>query len=82
MKTIDFKVGENISYDAKMAGEIVTALSETSANVFIIAGNARVNAKSIIGVISLALKPGDEISVQSQGNGEEEAVQIVKNLLG
>ena len=82
MKTSDFKVGENISYDAKMAGEIVTALSETSANVFIIAGNARVNAKSIIGVISLALKPGDEISVQSQGNGEEEAVQIVKNLLG
>jgi phosphotransferase system HPr (HPr) family protein len=82
MKTIDFKVGENVSYDAKMAGEIVTALSETSANVFIIAGNARVNAKSIIGVISLALKPGDEISVQSQGNGEEEAVQIVKNLLG
>ena len=82
MKTIDFKVGENVSYDAKMAGEIVTALSETSANVFIIAGNARVNAKSVIGVISLALKPGDEISVQSQGNGEEEAVQIVKNLLG
>ena len=82
MKTIDFKVGENVSYDAKMAGEIVTALSETSANVFIIAGNARVNAKSIIGVISLALKPGDEISDQSQGNGEEEAVQIVKNLLG
>ena len=82
MKTIDFKVGENVSYDAKMAGEIVTALSETSANVFIIAGNARVNAKSIIGVISLALKPGDEISVQSLGNGEEEAVQIVKNLLG
>lgn len=82
MKTIDFKVGENVSYDAKMAGEIVTALSETSANVFIIAGNARVNAKSIIGVISLALKPGDEISVQAQGNGEEEAVQIVKNLLG
>ena len=82
MKTIDFKVGENVSYDAKMAGEIVTALSETSANVFIIAGNARVNAKSIIGVISLALKPGDEISVQSQGNGEEEAVQIVKKLLG
>ena len=37
MKTIDFKVGENVSYDAKMAGEIVTALSETSANVFIIA---------------------------------------------
>lgn len=82
MKTIDFKVGETVSYDAKMAGEIVTALSETSANVFIMAGNARVNAKSIIGVISLALKPGDAVSVQAQGSDEEAAVEIVKDLLG
>ena len=82
MKTIDFKVGEHVNYDAKMAGEIVTALSETSSTVFILAGNARVNAKSIIGVISLALKPGDPVSVQAQGGDEEEAAKIVKDLLG
>ena len=57
MKTVEFKVAQHISYDAKLAGKIVTALSDVSSNVFIISSNARVNAKSIIGVISLALKP-------------------------
>lgn len=82
MKTTEFKVRENVAYDAKMAGEIVTALSETSSTVFIISGNARVNAKSIIGVISLALRPGDPISVSAQGSDEDQAIQIVKELLG
>ena len=51
MKTVEFKVAQHVVYDAKMAGKIVSALSDVSSNVFIIASNARVNAKSIIGVI-------------------------------
>ena len=51
MKTVEFKVAGHVNYDAKMAGKIVTALSDVSSNVFIISANARVNAKSIIGVI-------------------------------
>lgn len=82
MKTSEFVVGEKVVYDAKMAGEIVTALSEISSNVFIIAGNARVNAKSIIGVISLALRPGDKVAVSAQGADEDNAIEIVKKMLG
>ena len=81
MKTLEFKVAKNIVFDAKMAGKIVTALSDISSNVFIIASNARVNAKSIIGVISLALKPGDKFAVCAQGSDADQAIEIVKKFL-
>lgn len=81
MKTVEFKVAKHVVYDAKMAGKIVTALSDVSSNVFIISANARVNAKSIIGVISLALKPGDKFAVCAQGSDEDVAINIVKELI-
>ena len=81
MKTVEFKVAKHVIYDAKIAGKIVTALSDVSSNVFIISANARVNAKSIIGVISLALKPGDKFAVCAQGGDEDTAINIVKELL-
>ena len=81
MKTVEFKVAKYVVYDAKMAGKIVTALSDVSSNVFIISANARVNAKSIIGVISLALKPGDKFVVCAQGSDEDVAINIVKELI-
>ena len=81
MKTVEFKVAQHISYDAKLAGKIVTALSDVSSNVFIISSNARVNAKSIIGVISLALKPGDKFAVCAQGGDADRAIQMVKELI-
>ena len=81
MKTVEFKVAQNVIYDAKMAGKIVTALSDVSSNVFIISANARVNAKSIIGVISLALKSGDKFAVSAQGSDADQAIAIVKELI-
>ena len=81
MKTVEFKVAQHISYDAKLAGKIVTALSDVSSNVFIVSANARVNAKSIIGVISLALKPGDKFAVCAQGGDADRAIQMVKELI-
>lgn len=82
MKTVEFNVRENLVYDAKTAGELVTYLSGMTSNVFIVAGNARVNAKSIIGVISLALKPNDKIAVSANGSDADEAIEIVKKVLG
>lgn len=81
MKTVEFKVAKHVNYDAKMAGKIVTALSDVSSNVFIMAANSRVNAKSIIGVISLALKPGDKFAVCAQGSDADVAINIVKELI-
>ncbi|MBR2303199.1 MAG: HPr family phosphocarrier protein [Clostridia bacterium] len=81
MKTVEFKVAKHVNYDAKMAGKIVTALSDVSSNVFIMSANSRVNAKSIIGVISLALKPGDKFAVCAQGSDADVAINIVKELI-
>ena len=82
MKTVEFNVRENLVYDAKTAGELVTYLSGVTSQACIGAGTARVTAKSIIGVISLALKPNDKIAVSANGSDADEAIEIVKKVLG
>ena len=42
----------------------------------------RVNAKSIMGMITLGLIPGEEITVTADGNNEEEAVKRISECLG
>ena len=81
MKTVEFKVAGHVNYDAKMAGKIVTALSDVSSNVFIISANARVNAKSIMGMMTLGLSPGEEVTVTADGADEKEAIQSIEQYL-
>ena len=60
---------------------LVNDLSHVKANVFIQMGNKRVNAKSIIGIISLELKAGNIVTVSVVGEDEEEAMKKVKQIL-
>ena len=60
---------------------LVNDLSHIKSNVFIHMGNKRVNAKSIIGIISLELKAGNVVTVSAVGEDEEEAMNKVKQIL-
>ncbi len=42
----------------------------------------RVNAKSIMGMMTLGLIPGEEITVTADGKNEEEAVTRISECLG
>jgi phosphotransferase system HPr (HPr) family protein len=52
-----------------------------SADIWIQHGNKRVNAKSIMGVLSLRLRRGDCFLVAASGSDEERAVAAIARLV-
>ena len=66
-----------IPLDARPAAELVALASRYESSVYIACGNKRVNAKSIMGMMSLALPVGAELSVTIDGADEEAAMDAV-----
>lgn len=62
------------AYIAKLAGGF-------DANVRLGVHDKEVDAKSIVGIMSLAVQAGDELSISAEGNQAEEAVQALVKLL-
>ncbi|MDR3186593.1 MAG: HPr family phosphocarrier protein [Christensenellaceae bacterium] len=52
-----------------------------SCDIFLIKGNKKVNAKSIMGLISLNIKVGDLVFVSTSGNDESLANERILSLL-
>lgn len=50
-------------------------------SVFIQSKNAKLNGKSILGVLGACVKQGDEIQIVCDGKEEEEALQALKELV-
>ena len=62
---------------AKKAAMFVRSAGKFSSQIFIEKGNRKVNAKSIIGILSLGIKQGDRIYLFTQGKDEEKAIKAL-----
>jgi phosphotransferase system HPr (HPr) family protein len=60
--------------EARPVAELVQVASKYNSRVYIELGTKRVNAKSIMGMMSLELDNGDEMTVSADGNDENEAI--------
>jgi catabolite repression HPr-like protein len=59
---------------ARPAALFVQEANRFSAEVFVEKDDKKVNAKSIMGIMSLAISSGKEIGIAAQGNDAEQAV--------
>lgn len=66
---------------ARPAGMFVKKASEFKATVEVKAKNKVVNAKSIMGIMSLGLAQGDELVVVANGDDQEAAVNALVELI-
>ncbi|MBM7558215.1 HPr family phosphocarrier protein [Halanaerobacter jeridensis] len=66
---------------ARPASMLVDESSSYEADVKIVYDGQEVNAKSIMGVMSLGISQDAEIEVQADGEDEEEAVKAVVELI-
>ncbi|MDR0751648.1 MAG: HPr family phosphocarrier protein [Christensenellaceae bacterium] len=60
---------------------IAHAASRFKSDVFIIKGNKKVNAKSIMGLLSLNIKNNDLVFVNTSGDDEKLAMEKILTLL-
>lgn len=66
---------------ARVTAKAVQVANEFKSQVFIEVGTKKINAKSIMGMMSLQLSTGDSLVVAAEGNDEEKAVEKMKDLL-
>ncbi|MGL4607038.1 MAG: HPr family phosphocarrier protein [Eubacteriaceae bacterium] len=66
---------------AKPASLFVQRANNFRSNIYIKKGTTRVNAKSIMGVMILAVQKGDEIEIEASGDDERLAVETLKTLI-
>lgn len=66
---------------ARVTAKIVQIANEFNSRVFIEIGTKKINAKSIMGMMSLALQEGDEVTVVAEGEDEEKAAEGIKTFL-
>ncbi len=66
---------------SKAAALLVQVAGRFSSNVWIEQGDKRINAKSIMGVLSLKLRKGDVFTIVAIGSDEEEAVTTLTHLI-
>jgi Phosphotransferase System HPr (HPr) Family len=66
---------------ARPAALFVQEANRYAADVFVEVNDKRVNAKSIMGIMSLAIRPGTEITLIAEGSDAEQAVSSLKALV-
>jgi len=67
--------------DARPIALLVQRASQHDSSIYIETGDKRVNAKSIMGMMSLVLDNGATLTVSADGNDEAEAVVDLENFL-
>ena len=63
--------------EARPVAEIVQTASQYESRIFLISGERKINAKSIMGMMSLSLCNDEEIEVEADGPDEGAAVNAI-----
>lgn len=76
------KVTSKQGVDARAAAVFVQAANRFGSTLWLENDQCKVNAKSIMGIMSLALSEGDEIVLKVVGDDEAVAAQELEKVLG
>ena len=63
--------------EARPVAEIVQTASQFTSEIFLISGSKKINAKSIMGMMSLGLCNNEEIEIEANGADEEAATEAI-----
>jgi len=79
-KKIEIKLAGGL--EARPVAMLVQVASQYESSVYIQTdGNKRVNAKSIMGMMSLGLNAGEKVTVEADGSDEEAAINHIEKYL-
>ena len=69
------------SLDATPIAHLVALANQFTSQIYIEMGRTRVNAKSIMGMMSLVLMAGSSVVVDTKGEDEEQAALAIEQFL-
>lgn len=75
------KVQLNSGLQARQAALFVQEANRFSSDVYLEKSEKKVNAKSIMGVMSLAISKGTDVVISADGSDEEKAVDALAEIV-
>lgn len=81
MKSKEITIRLENGLEARPVAMLVQVASKYESSIYLEAGNKKVNAKSIMGMMSLGLDTGEKVNVFAEGADEEAAIVGIENYL-
>lgn len=78
-KAIEVKVAQDL--DARPIAMLVQVASRYESSIYIVSEGKKVNAKSIMGMMTLSLSQGQSVTVTADGEDEQTAIESIENYL-
>ena len=67
--------------EARPVAQLVQVASQFNSEIYVEVGKKKVNAKSIMGMMTLGLDAGEEITLSANGEDEEAAMSSIEQYL-
>ena len=77
--TVEIKLQNGL--EARPVAMLVQVASKYESKIYLESTGKKVNAKSIMGMMSLGLDNGDQVTVSAEGTDEEAAVDAIEKYL-
>ncbi len=79
MKKEEIKITNKLGLHARAAAKLSHLANNFNSKVFLLFNGDRVNAKSLLGILTLAASVGNNIVIEAEGKDENKAIsEIVK----
>lgn len=81
MVTRNMTIGIQTGLEARPVAVLVQVASQFDSSIYIECGSRKVNAKSIMGMMTLGLSSGEAVMVSADGQDEEDAIESIEKFL-
>lgn len=81
MKKVEVEIKLQNGLEARPVAMLVQVASKYESRIYLESAGKKVNAKSIMGMMSLGLDNGETVTVTADGNDEAEAAEAIEKYL-
>ena len=74
-------IQNNMDMEDRPVAHLVQEASQYASQVYIVMGSKKINAKSIMGMMSLGLDTGEMVTVVTNGEDENQAMEGIEKYL-
>lgn len=78
-KTVTVELASGL--EARPVAMLVQVASQYDSNIYVEIDSKRVNAKSIMGMMTLGLAAGEQVTISAEGSDENQAVTDIEKYL-